>query len=113
MDGDLMDTLVEYKECTLEIIKIVEDDKVDSLKELIKKRQQLVDKVLSIPCEKEESKKIYEEFQLDELQDKLNALILKKLDIIRNEMHKISKSKMANDSYNRGCNSAVIFSKKI
>lgn len=113
MYGNLKDILDEYEECTLRIIKIIEDDKVDSLGELIKKRQQLVDEVLSIPCQKEENKKIYKEFQLDELQDKLNALISKKLEIIRNEIQKISKSKVANNVYNRGYKGAVIFSKKI
>jgi hypothetical protein len=114
MDENFKNILVMYKEYTLQIIKIIEADDLDSLEELIEKRQCLIDKALVTPYEKEENKKIYEELGLNELQDGLNGLMLKKLEVIRNEMQKISKSKMANMMYNkRNYAGAKIFSKKL
>ncbi len=114
MDENFKDILVRYKEYTLQIIKVIEDDNLDSLEELIKERQCLLDKALSIKHEKEESKKIYEELGIKELQDELNVLMSRKLEIIRDEMQKISKSKQANMMYNkRNYGGAKIFSKKL
>lgn len=114
MNKELKDVLTSYKECTLEIIQTIEDNKLDSLEELIEERQRLLDKALSVTDQSEKSKQIYKELGLDELQEKLNTLMLKKLDVIRSKMQKISKSKVANNAYNkRNCVSASIFSKRL
>lgn len=114
MVEDLKDILAEYRKCTLEIIKKIENLSLDSLRELIDKRQALVQRALNISCKKEGSKLLFEELQLNELQDTLNNLILIKLDLLRNEMQKISKLKTANNVYNnRSFDKAMVFSKKI
>lgn len=114
MDENFKDILVMYKECTLKIINNVENDNLDSLEELVKERQCLLDKALNIEYEKEASKRIYEELNLNELQDKLNTLMSEKLEVIRNEMQKIAKSKQANTMYNKRLGGgAKIFSKKL
>lgn len=59
MDGDLKDILIEYKECTIQIIKTIENDDMDCLEELIEKRQHLISEVSGVAYKKEESKNVY------------------------------------------------------
>ena len=114
MNEVLQNILTNYRVCTLQIIEIIENDNLDSLKELIEDRQNLVDEALNTTYEKEEMKQIYKELKLDELQEKLNSIMSRKLSLIRNEMEKIDKNKMANSIYNKGkYTNAKIFSKKI
>lgn len=114
MDEDLKEILTNYRACTLQIIEIIQNDKLDSLQKLIDDRQKLVDEVLNMACEKEEMEKVYKQLNLDELQSELNSLMSGKLSFIRNEMEKIAKSKIASNGYNQiNNNSAKIFSKKI
>ncbi|MBV7272254.1 hypothetical protein [Clostridium thailandense] len=113
MDANLKDILIKYKEYTMQIIKVVEEDNLDLLEELIQSRQMLVDKALNSIVEKEEGKKMYKELELDEVQEKLNTLMSVKLEAVRAEMEKVAKSKRANNSYNKRYTSATIFSKKI
>lgn len=113
MNLDLKETLIAYKECTLEIIKAIEEDNLDLLGELIEVRQNLVDEALNTSGAKEEGKKVYKELNLDELQEQLNVLISGKLEFIRSEMEIVNRSKRASNSYNKRYSNAAIFSKKI
>lgn len=114
MNEKLIDLLSEYRECTLQIIEIIKNDTLDSLQELINKRQNLLDAALNTSIKKEKMNQIFIELKLDELQVKLNTLIANKISIIKCEMDKIAKAKMANSIYNKdNYNNAKIFSKKI
>ena len=113
MGVDLQDVLIKYKECTLQIIRIIEEDNFDMLGELIQSRQEIVDEALECTFDKVEGKRVYKELGLNEIQEKLNILMSSKLEGIRSEMDKIAKSKRANNSYNKRYTSATIFSKKI
>ncbi|QAT40543.1 flagellar protein FliT [Clostridium sp. JN-9] len=114
MNEDLRDILVKYKECTLKIIEVIENDNIESLQKLIDRRQNLLEEASNINNKKGQLKQIYEELNLDEIQSELNILMTKKLAYIKNEMNKIAKSKTANNMYNKGNNNgAKIFSKKI
>lgn len=114
MDEALKDILTKYRDCTLKIIETIQNDNLDSLEKLIEERKNLVEETLNTNDEKEKMKQIYEELRLNELGDELNSLMARKISLIRNEMEKIDKSKVANNLYNKGKYvNAKIFSKKI
>jgi len=113
-DEALKDILTKYRACTVQIIEVIENNNFDSLPKLIEERQNILDEALNMTYEKEKMKQIYEELKLDELQNELNSLMTGKLSLIKAEMEKIDKSKIANSVYNKGnYANARIFNKKI
>lgn len=113
MEGNIRKILTEYRDCTVQIVNVLQKDRLEALDELIEKRQQLVDEALNTTFIKEEAKLINEELQLQQLQDEMNELMLKKMNLIKNKIQQIAKSKTANNVYNRtGFISANIFSIK-
>lgn len=114
MEENLKNVLIKYRDCTLEIMKLLEKNDIDSVDDLVQKRQSLVDEVMGIKCSKEEAKVISEELKLQQLQDQVNVLMSKRLKEIKDAMQKNSDNKHANSAY-RGAtgNMPRIFSKKI
>lgn len=113
MEENIRKTLTQYRDCTLQIIDILEKDDFESLEELIQKRQQVVDEVTKTTCMKEEMKLIYEELRLQQLQEKLKELMFKKIALAKDQFKEIAKKKTANNVYNRtGYIGANIFSFK-
>lgn len=114
MNEDLRSTLIKYRDCTLEIIKLLEKDDIDSIDELAQERQSLVDQAIEMKGIKEEYKDINQELKLEELQAKLNILMSNRLKEIKEKSEEISKNRKATNVYG-GVNgtAARIFSKKI
>jgi hypothetical protein len=114
MEENLKNVLIKYRDCTLEIIELLEKNDIDSVDDLVQKRQNIVDEAMGIKCSKEETKVISEELKLQQLQDQLNVLMFKRLKEIKDAMQKNSNNKHANSAY-RGINGNAprIFSKKI
>jgi hypothetical protein len=111
MEEDLRKALCAYRDCTLQVIEILKNDEFDLLDQMVEKRQALTDLILETKCEKAKAKAIYDEFQLQKLQNKINELMLKKMSLIKSNIENISRNKAANNAYIRN-NGAKIFSLK-
>lgn len=113
MEKDITKVLTDYKNCTLEIIKLVKSDDLSRLEELVLQREDLVKKALTFTND-EEVKKIYKEFGLEDLQKELNALMEGKLTTIKSELEMMNKRKNVNGAYKHlDSINAKIFNKKI
>ncbi|MFL0197094.1 hypothetical protein ACJDU8_16230 [Clostridium sp. WILCCON 0269] len=114
MEENLKSVLIKYRDCTLEIMKLLEKNDIDSVDDLVRKRQNVLDEAMGIKCSKEETKLVNEELKLQQLQDQVNVLIFKRLKEIKDAMQKNSDNRHANIAY-RGVNGNMprIFSKKI
>ncbi|NFN92750.1 flagellar protein FliT [Clostridium botulinum] len=108
MDIDIFN---EYKEINLQIINSIKEDKEDGA--LLEKREEVIQKILSLNLEKSEIKKIYIEKKLDILDKELECELKEKMLSIKEEIKSISSKRQANLGYataNRGEN---FFSKRV
>lgn len=104
---------LDYKKHTINIINLLEKEQFDNLEDEIEKRQLTLNKLSSFPEQKEESKKIYENLKIQELQNKAEEIIKEKSFSIKEKLEEISRSKRATSAYGKLPYGAAIFSKKI
>lgn len=105
--------LLDYKEHTISIIKLLEEDEFDGIQHEIKKRQCILDKLISFSGHKEECKKIYKDLEIEKLQSRAEMIMKKKSSEVKEKLEEISKNKRATNAYGRLVSGAAIFSKKI
>ncbi|MBN1057654.1 flagellar protein FliT [Clostridium botulinum] len=106
-----LDVFNEYREIDLEIIKLIKEDKEDET--LFEKREEVIEKILSLSLEKSEIKKLYIEKKLDILDKELECVLKEKMSSVKSEIKEIANKKQANLGYataNRGNN---FFSKRV
>lgn len=113
MENELVNALGEYRKCTIELIKCLEKEDYDSLEYFLNKRQQILDELSNLDYTKEQFTKVSAELQLLTYHEKLSALMLEKRDKVKEDINRLSKSRNANNMYNRNMYGAKIFSKKI
>ncbi|WML35499.1 flagellar protein FliT [Clostridium sp. OS1-26] len=101
MNTELEGLLNQYKECTLQLISIVESELYDDIEGLIEKRENIIDKINSIEHTKEEFSRIVKDLQILILQKRLTDLMNEKKSKIKNELNSIAKNKSARKSYNK------------
>lgn len=104
---------LDYKEYTINVINLLKKDEFDNLEDEIEKMQLILNKLISFPEQKEESKKIYENLKIEELQNKAEEIIRAKSFYIKEKLEEISKGKRATSAYGKLPYGAAIFSKKI
>lgn len=105
--------LLDYRDCTINIIDLLEKDDFDSLQSQIEKRQHRLNELVSFTEQKEEAKRIYKELQIQELQVRAEELIRIKSYDIKKKLGNISRNKKATNAYGKIGSGAAIFSKKI
>lgn len=98
----IMTCLKKYKEITLELINLLEIEDYDSLESLLDSRQNLIDEMSEMSCTSETKNKIYEELQIEQLQDKLNIAMNEKREVVKANIDNLSTNKIAKKGYTNG-----------
>ncbi|WP_338433317.1 hypothetical protein [Clostridium tyrobutyricum] len=107
------DILMSYKKYTENIIEILKREEFDSLKDGMKKRQCILNELISKTDKKSETKKIYEKMNIREIEKEAQELMKSKALLIKKKLNNISVKKTASSAYGNIGSSAKIFSKKI
>lgn len=113
MSRTVEEILVDYKECTEHIIELLKKEKFDSLKDEMKKRQFILDELISDKYNKDELKKFYRKFNINDIESKAEKFMKDKALLIKKKLKNISVNKTASSAYGNIGSSAKIFSKKI
>lgn len=113
MKKSVKEVLMDYRECTLKIIDILEKGTLDSLHSLVEARQQIVDNILAMECTPEEVRLTYEQLELRQLQVKVTMLMKQKMSDTKQKLLKLSVSRAASNTYYKNVRSnAYMFSFK-
>lgn len=114
MNKLLEESLIEFKNVTLNLINALESDDFDEIESLIEKRQNIISALENTNYTEEEFRHIASSINLLTLQKKVLDLMNAKKVELRNEMDKLSEVKIANKSYNsKFAVDSVYFNKKI
>lgn len=105
-----MENIKLYKEISLEIIKLFENNGLDKLEYLLNKRQQILNEELK----NEKFKKILVNDGIVEIDKTIHNLLNKSIDEVKHEIREYKVSKQANNSYiNFNKEKLNIFNKKV
>ncbi|MBV4416558.1 hypothetical protein [Clostridium tyrobutyricum] len=107
------DVLMSYKECTEHIVEILKREEFNSLKDEMEKRQCILNELISDKYNKDEVKKFYRKFDINDIESKAEKLMKDKALLIKKKLKNISVNKTASSAYGNIGSSAKIFSKKI
>lgn len=114
MSDKLREELVKFKNTTLRLFEVIEEENYDMLNPLLAERQGYIDRVMNLEYTQEEIAAVFSELELLKLEDKLQELMKSKLGEAKAEINKLSKSKTANKSYHSKFNvDSLYFNKKI
>jgi hypothetical protein len=98
-----------YRTLTLEIMdKIKKDEEIDSL---ISKRDEILEALKERDFSKEEIIEIGNSLKLLELEEELEALVIKERAEIKKQIESLKKGRQANSNYNRIENKSRVFNK--
>ncbi|MCH3964324.1 MAG: flagellar protein FliT [Clostridium sp.] len=104
--------LMDYKNCTRDIIEILKKDDFDSLQNKMKTRQCILEKLISNK-DKNQAREIYKKLNIREVESEAGRLLKEKASSIKEKLNNISRNKSASSAYGNIGSSAKIFSKKI
>lgn len=108
---ELEESLVRYKEVTLNIFQVIKSEKYEELDKCFEKRQMILDNI-SKNYSKDELKRIYFELELDKIDKKLASEIeVKKEDLLK-KIKENKKRQRAMNGYNSLSTRAVFLSKE-
>lgn len=109
---EVRDCLKQYKEITLELVKLLEVGDYDSLESLLDSRQCLIDEMSQMRYAKDDMNKVYEELQIQQLQDKLHLIMSEKKQEVKGNIDSLSINKVAKSKYTNGFNADYFFLNK-
>jgi 4-alpha-glucanotransferase len=113
MNNGLLQSMLEYKNITVELISSLESENYDALDLLLDKRQAIIEELKIVEYTDKEFYSIYNQLQMEEHQNKLENLFKTKMSIVKDELKKIKLSKNANQSYNhREYSDSIYFNKE-
>lgn len=98
---NLKNCLREFKDITVEIIRILEKDEFEELNSLFDSRESIINKMDDYSFTKETFKQLCSEFDILPLQRKLIQTMNIKRSDIKNEISRIENIKSARVSYNK------------
>lgn len=111
---NLRKELEAYKKYTLELITALEEEKIDSLSDILDNREKIIKNMDKLEYSKEEFSSIATELQIITLQEKLKNLINNKRLDVKDKINNILNNKTANKSYKRtSAVDSIYFNKKI
>lgn len=100
------------KELDLKIIESLKNDEEDL--ELIDKRGEIIQEIIAMNLEKEKFEKLYIEYNLNNIDIKLESILKEKLEKAKEDIKKASHGRMAISAYNNTSNINLNFySRKI
>lgn len=110
---NLKENFIEYKDITLTIIETVKAEEYESLDGNFQQRQLILDNMNKIDYSKEELKKFYLEYEIENLENILNyEMKIKKNDLIK-KMKQNEKRQVGMAGYNNLSAKAVFLSKEV
>ncbi|MFC0905622.1 hypothetical protein ACFHWD_13075 [Clostridium sp. MT-14] len=113
MKRTVEEILNDYKKCTEDIVNALKKDDFDYLQDKIKIRQCILNELISDNHIKVESKKVYKELNISEIENEAGRLMKEKALFIKGKLNNISRNKTASSAYGNVGSGAKIFSKKI
>ncbi|WP_058953757.1 hypothetical protein [Clostridium tyrobutyricum] len=113
MSRTVEEILVDYQKCTEYIIELLKKEKFEFIKDEMEKRQYILDELISDKYNKDEVKKFYRKFDINDIESKAERLMKDKALLIKKKLKNISVNKTASSAYGNIGSSAKIFSKKI
>lgn len=114
MPDDLCSLFDEYENCTMELIKCLNEDNIDGMDAFISERQSIINKIQENEYSKEELKNAAEKENIMELEKKLQESGNAKKEEIRDKQRNLITSRNAAQTYNsRLFGKSMIFSKKV
>lgn len=115
MNFDLLkEYLFKYKELTLDMVESLNKNNIDSLSEMIDKREDIIKYISQIHYTHDEFVSLCNEFQLMDLEKRLNELIKRKKERTSYIINKLSAGRNVNIIYNKNVyENSGMFSKKV
>lgn len=113
MEKTIEEVLIQYRNCTCEIIELLKKDDFDSVQIKVKNRRNILDEITSMSDKKEEAKILYGKLKIKEIECEAVKLMKDKASRIKAKLNNISRNKTASSAYGNFGSSAKIFSKKI
>lgn len=114
MKDDLCSLFDEYKNCTMELIKCLNEDNIDGMDAFIAERQSIINKIQENGYSKEELKNTAGKENIMELEKKLQEAANAKKEEINDKQRNLTTSRNAAQTYNsRLFGKSMIFSKKV
>ncbi|MCB2340750.1 hypothetical protein [Clostridium estertheticum] len=111
---ELTEQLVGFKQVTIELIRALQQDKIDKLDGLLDSRQRSIENMEKLQYTIEEFANICDELDILKVQHELLELMQTKKEDTKEELNKIQLTRNANNNYNKSfyVNSSM-FNKKI
>ncbi|MBU3176441.1 flagellar protein FliT [Clostridium estertheticum] len=111
---ELTEQLVGFKQVTIELIRALQQDKIDKLDGLLDNRQSFIENMEKLQYTTEEFASICDELDILKVQHELLELMQAKREDTKEELNKIQLTRNANNNYNKSfyINSSM-FNKKI
>jgi len=110
---DLEKNFVEFKAITITIVETVKAGEYEKLEETFQQRQLILDDLKKIDYSKEEFKKLYLKYELENLDKALASEIKDKQKDLLKKIEKNKKKKVAMAGYNNISAKAVFLSKEV
>lgn len=108
---DLSELLYEYRNLTLRMMKEIDEN--NDIGILLKEREDILKKIALLNIDRNDMKREFENLKLEEIEEKVQITIKRKMLEVRNEIKKIKRSQEAYKKYADFNGNAMIFSTKI
>ncbi|MGH4121132.1 hypothetical protein [Clostridium sp.] len=99
--SELKQMLVQFKQVTVELIKVLKQDEIYKLDELLNSRQTVIENMEKFQCSTEEFRKLCSELDILNAEKELSELMLEKKESTKCELDKIQVTRSANRNYNK------------
>lgn len=99
--SELKQMLVQFKQVTIELIKVLKQDEIYKLDGLLNSRQMVIEDMEKLQYTTDEFTKICNELDIISMEQELSELMLEKKDSTKEELSKIQLTKNANNNYNK------------
>lgn len=103
----------QYKDISLRIFKIIDEDDLNQLDKLILERERILEEISKINEDREKLKVLYEKADLLNIENLIRKKMETNLGQIKEDILKLKKRKEANKKYNNLNAKAVFLSKKV
>lgn len=110
---ELEEIFIKYKDITLTIIETVKEEKYEKLDEVFQKRQLILDDMNKINYSKEELKKFYSQYKMENLETVLASEMKDRKDALLKKIKENEKRQVGMAGYNNLSAKAVFLSKEV
>jgi len=114
LDKELKIYLERFRECSLNIIDIVEKEAYEELEGKIEERQRIIDSINELNYSDEDTSQFFQDIELITLSEKINNIINNKKAMLKAQIEENAAKKNASNNYNKSFNNNFhVFSKKV